>query len=76
MIHPKLDKIFDYFDVPLFHAIAIGITFTNIENILKLLSLALAIGYTVWKWVSEYKKKNEKLTNNKRTTNNKLFKKS
>lgn len=49
-----MTRILDYFDVPLLHFIAIAITFTDIENALKLLSLCLAIGYTLWKWRSEF----------------------
>ena len=53
-------KIVDYIDVPLLHVLAIGITFTNLEMVLKLTSLLLAIGYTCWKWINEYKKKHGK----------------
>jgi hypothetical protein len=52
-----MNRLLDYFDVPLLHCIAIAITFTEIENALKLFSLLLAIGYTVWKWTTEYKNK-------------------
>ena len=52
-----MTKLLDYFDVPLLHCVAIAITFTDIENALKLLSLLLAIGYTLWKWRSEFLKK-------------------
>ena len=52
-----MTKLLDYLDVPVLHFIAIAITFTDIENALKLLSLCLAIGYTVWKWRSEFLKK-------------------
>jgi len=52
-----MTKLLDYFDVPVLHFIAIAITFTDIENALKLLSLCLAIGYTLWKWRSEFLKK-------------------
>lgn len=52
-----MTKLLDYFDVPVLHCVAIAITFTDIENALKLLSLLLAIGYTVWKWRSEILKK-------------------
>jgi hypothetical protein len=49
-----MNRLLDYFDVPLLHCVAIAITFTDIENALKLFSLLLAIGYTVWKWRSEF----------------------
>jgi hypothetical protein len=52
-----MTKLLDYFDVPVLHCVAIAITFTDIENALKLLSLLLAIGYTLWKWRSEFLKK-------------------
>jgi hypothetical protein len=49
-----MTKLLDYFDVPVLHFIAISITFTDAESALKLLSLCLAIGYTLWKWRSEF----------------------
>ena len=49
-----MTRLLDYFDVPLLHCVAIAITFTDIENALKLFSLLLAIGYTLWKWRSEF----------------------
>jgi hypothetical protein len=52
-----MNKILDYFDVPVLHCVAIAITFTDIETALKFISLLLAIGYTIWKWISEYKHK-------------------
>ena len=52
-----MTRILDYFDVPLLHCVAIAITFTDIENALKIISLLIAIGYTVWKWTTEYKNK-------------------
>lgn len=55
MIH----KILDWIDVPLLHILAIGVTFTNVEVFLKITSLLLAIGYTTWKWISEYKKRKD-----------------
>jgi len=57
MSQEQINKIADYFDVPLLHILAIGITFTDVENVLKIVSLLLAIGYTAWKWRSESKKK-------------------
>jgi hypothetical protein len=53
-----MNKILDYFDVPVLHCVAIAITFTDIETALKFVSLLLAIGYTIWKWISEYKHQN------------------
>lgn len=57
MSQEQFHKLADYFDVPLLHVLAIGITFTDVENTLKIVSLILAIGYTAWKWKSEYKKR-------------------
>ena len=37
-----MTKLLDYLDVPVLHFIAIAITFTDIENALKLFSLLLA----------------------------------
>ena len=51
------NKIADYFDVPMLHVLAIGITFTDVENVLKIVSLLLAIGYTIFKWRCELKKR-------------------
>lgn len=56
----SFQKVADYFDVPLLHILAIGITFTDVENILKLVSLLLAIGYTGWKWHFEWEKAKKK----------------
>jgi hypothetical protein len=44
----------DIFQVILAHLGAITISFLNVENTLKITSLLLAIGYTSWKWVTEY----------------------
>lgn len=49
-----MSRLLDYFDVPLLHFVAISISFTNAESALKIVSLLLAIGYTVWKWRSEF----------------------
>jgi hypothetical protein len=56
----------DIFQVILAHLGAITISFLNIENTLKITSLLLAIGYTAWKWVTEYQK-NKKYGKDKRT---------
>ena len=52
-----MTRLLDYIDVPVLHFIALSITFTDVENGLKILSLLLAIGYTLWKWRSEFLKK-------------------
>jgi len=46
----------DIFTVIIVHLSAIGITFLHVENTLKVISLLVATGYTVWKWVKEWKK--------------------
>lgn len=52
-----MSRLLDYFDVPVLHFVAISITFTNAEYTLKIISLLLAIAYTIWKWRSEFKNK-------------------
>jgi len=39
---------------------AIGITFSNVEQFLKIISLLAAIGYTVWRWQKDYFESNKK----------------
>lgn len=46
----------DVISILLAHMAAIGISLTNVEWTLKILSLLMAIGYTGWKWIHEYKK--------------------
>lgn len=46
----------DVLQVIMAHLGAITITFLDVENILKVMSLSLAILYTVWKWRYEWKK--------------------
>ena len=38
----------------------IGFTFTDVEVGLKILSLVLVIGYTVWKWHRDWSKEKQK----------------
>lgn len=56
MIHKFLHDHPDVLSVILAHVGAIGLTFMNVEWTLKIISLLLAIGYTCWKWVVEWKK--------------------
>lgn len=51
-----MTRLINFLDVPILHCIAISITFTDAEYGLKIFSLLLAIGYTIWKWITEYKK--------------------
>jgi len=51
--HEVLVDILKVFGV---HICAIGITFSNVEGVLKLASLSLAIGYGIWKWRTDYLK--------------------
>ena len=46
----------DVLQVILAHVAAIGITFLDVELLLKITSLSLAILYTGWKWYTEWKK--------------------
>lgn len=55
-MHKFLHEHPDVLSVVLAHIAAIGISLTNIELALKILSLLLAIGYTGWKWLHEWKK--------------------
>ena len=47
----------DIFTVIVVHLSAIGVTFLDVENFLKITSLVVATGYTVWKWHKEWKAK-------------------
>lgn len=38
------------------HAGAIVITLSNVETLLKIISLGIAIGYGAWKWRADYVK--------------------
>lgn len=42
--------------VILAHLTAIGINLTGVNDWLKCISLLAAIGYTIWKWYTDYKK--------------------
>lgn len=44
----------DVINVILAHLGAITVTFLEVENALKIISLLSAIGYTCWKWRKEY----------------------
>jgi hypothetical protein len=44
----------DIIQVVLAHLGAITVTFLDVENALKIISLVSAIGYTLWKWRKEY----------------------
>jgi hypothetical protein len=57
----------DVLQVLMAHALAMFVNVTNLADWLKVLSLMIAIGYTVWKWVYEYKK--TKSLNEKSKTN-------
>lgn len=57
----------DVIEIAAVHVAAIGISFTTVENTLKIFSLFLAIGYTAWKWAVEYKKESKKSENGNKT---------
>lgn len=59
-MHPKIHDTADVITVIAVHVSAIGITLLNVEMGLKIISLLVAIGYTAWRWFSEYKKRNKK----------------
>jgi hypothetical protein len=44
-------------DVWLINLTAIGMSFSDIETALRILVLVVGLGYSVWKWHSEYKKR-------------------
>lgn len=46
----------DVLQVILAHLGAVAISFTDVELFFKILSLVLASGYTLWKWIHEWKK--------------------
>jgi len=50
------DTKFDLIKVLLINIAGLGITFTGIEIFLKVLTLVLTIGYTIWKWRKDYLK--------------------
>jgi len=53
-------EIFEYIDFKVIFA-NIGtylfVSLTDVEFILKFLALSMTIGYTLWKWIHEYKRK-------------------
>ena len=60
MPHRFIYKNPDVLSVIAAHLIAMGVTLTQAEQWLKIVSLLLAISYGVWKWQHEYRKsKNE-----------------
>ena len=50
------EKVFDVCKVLLVNTAAIGITIANIKDGLTIISLSIAIVYTLWKWNRDYKK--------------------
>tara|TARA_R110000782_G_scaffold70174_1_gene141053 strand:- start:320 stop:487 length:168 start_codon:yes stop_codon:yes gene_type:complete len=44
----------------IFNAITLGVSFTHVENSLKVILLLLSIGYTAQKIYETHKKKNDK----------------
>ena len=56
----------DVITVALTHLTAVSITLTDIEIMFKIGGLAAALGYTLWRWIQEYKKskKDESKNNN------------
>jgi hypothetical protein len=60
MPHRFLNEHPDVLQVLLAHIGAIAISFLDVELALKISSLVLAIGYTCWKWHTEWKKSKDK----------------
>jgi hypothetical protein len=50
-------KIIDTCQVVSAQVLAVGIAIENYNTYLTTISLLLAIAYTTWKWVKDYKKK-------------------
>jgi len=53
---PTHEKMIDISKVLLVNTAAIGITIANIKDGLTIISLTIAIVYTLWKWQRDYKK--------------------
>jgi hypothetical protein len=56
---PTTETKIDLAKVLLANIGGIGLTFTNLENGLKVLALIITISYTSWKWYKDYKSSNE-----------------
>lgn len=56
MPQDKIDLLTDIAKVFGFHVFAITISLSTVEWTLKIVSLLAAIGYTLWKWRSDYLK--------------------
>lgn len=56
----KFHDTADIFTIIMVHLSAVGVTLLNVETGLKIISLLVAIGYTAWRWVTEYKKRHKK----------------
>ena len=50
------DAKFDLVKVLLLNIGALGLTFTKVEQILKIIVLFATLSYTLWKWKNDYKK--------------------
>lgn len=54
---PTNDAKIEIVKVLMFNVAGIGVTFTNIENSLKIVALVLTISYTAYKWYKDLKNK-------------------
>ena len=54
------DAKFDLVKVLLLNVGALGLTFTKVEQILKIIVLFATLTYTLWKWQSDYNKEKKK----------------
>lgn len=50
-------------EVLFIHVAAVGVTYTDVEQPLKIISLLIAIGYGIWRWKRDYYKKNNNYGN-------------
>lgn len=55
-----IDSLVDVIKVLGIHLGAIAISFSDVAEWLKVISLSVATGYTLWKWREEYKKTKKK----------------
>jgi len=52
-----IQKLKDTFEAAAVNGAAISISLNSVEQWLRLLSIGIAIGYTIWKWRSDVRKR-------------------
>ena len=65
-LHKAHSFTLDLIEVWSVNLCAIGITYTDAEEIIKIGGWLLAAGYTGWKWRNEYKEKKSKIEEDKK----------